>query len=736
MQDLKKDYELFKVYDSNGKKELAAVKSLLNENRDIESLYPYEAANGIFETGGYRRQIHYYEQSRFAEIVDTKYTGTYEVDTYSEFKENKEYKEYREKLIEKLVNDREFLDFKDKNKDKVLVSVLNAEDLNYLGYYIDNVHELTNINKQLNYVNDDFIRFNTEGSIELKIDALKEDSFNLDINLGIEKDIDIIKEIEKSSDEKAIKFIENYKAEINKKEAEKENLIKELEINIENLDTPKGGSIRPFFEDTFDIEKIKQEIESKGIEKVAKDLKDFVLWSGVEGEYNNSVVLAKDYIKDDIVKEAVEKAKQEAIIKKINSIMDEREQDREFFKVEIKNIAFALKEYRNDFLDKSFVEKLSDYLDRYIEKVKDIIEKVKDNFEKDSLEKESILDKHLNLNGLTKENKEREISSYLESKGILNDTVKESLKNNSEFLNLLEEKILLETEINFIKENIRVLPAEYMDLDNEGYTVSYVGSEQYNNAKAKLENDLLNEENKLIENDEALRSIVDKEVLSNSFGDKKESLLLRLKDNEKFNELLVEKVEKEVEILFTNSNEEKIEIERELKSIKKEINKEIEKERGIFLNGKTIEKDLNKILNADKKEITQQEIDEMIEYHEEWIETGGLAGEQLDLEGKELKGLRLLNVDLENANLKDTVIKDCAIFANLKGANFEGSKIDNVEFIGSNINGVKMESENLRGVKAQINSNEELHKEINSTLKTNKDKEHKKEKTKESEYEM
>lgn len=254
MQDLKKDYEKFKVYDSTGEKELAAVKSMLNEDRDIESLYPYEASNGVFETGGYRRQIDYYEQSKFAKIIDTEYVGTYEVDTYSEFKENKEYKEYREKLIEKLVNDREFLDFKDKNKDKVLVSILNAEDLNYLGYYIDNVHELININGELNNLNAYFIKFNeeiypdrTEGRIELKVDALKEDSFNLDINLGIEKDIDIIKEIERSSDEKAIKFIENYKAELNKKEAEKEKLIKELEINIENLDTPKGGSIRPFF---------------------------------------------------------------------------------------------------------------------------------------------------------------------------------------------------------------------------------------------------------------------------------------------------------------------------------------------------------------------------------------------------------------------------------------------------------------------------------------------------------
>ncbi|WP_338631667.1 pentapeptide repeat-containing protein [Clostridium baratii] len=149
-----------------------------------------------------------------------------------------------------------------------------------------------------------------------------------------------------------------------------------------------------------------------------------------------------------------------------------------------------------------------------------------------------------------------------------------------------------------------------------------------------------------------------------------------------------------------------------------------------------IKNELNNLGGLNMNKINQKEIEKMVIAHEEWLRTNGKSGNRLDLEGKELKGIRLLNVDLENASFKDTVIKDCAIFANLKGANFEGSKIDNVEFIGSNIKGVKIGAKELELINIQINEEEFLHKEANKTLKTNINKEHKKEKIKEAEYEM
>ncbi|MBY0756302.1 hypothetical protein K5V21_12675 [Clostridium sardiniense] len=750
MSNFKNDYELFRIYDSNGKKELEAVKSMLNESRDIESLYPYEAYNGVFESGGYRRQIHYYEQDKFAHIINTEYKGTYEINTYGDFKEKRIYKEYREKLVNKLINDKDFLEFKEKNKDKILVAVLNSENS------IDNLYELSEINNILNKVNDDFFMFNSKETEKLEIDVLKEESFNLDINLGIEKDIDIMKEIEKSNDENAIKFIENYKGEINKKEdisyleyfSSDENaikfvnegldelkLIKEVSEIADSLDGAKAD-IKPYFENTFDIEKIKQGIEQEGIEKVAEDLKTFALWSGVEGEYNNSVVLSKDYIKDDIVIDAIDKVKQEAIIKKINSIMDDKEHNKEIFKDDIKYIAESLKDYRNDLSDRSFVEKLNDYLDRYVETIKNVIDNVKERFEKEDLEKQTILDKHLNQIGLEKENKEKEVNNYLESKGIINIEIKENLKTNEQFLEMLEEKMLMENSIENIRLDIESLPGEYIDYDERGIVTENIGSDDYKKNLNNLELKLKFEQENLQLKEKEINEIIDKEVISNSFGDKKGNLLLRLKDNEKFNDLLMEKSIVEFEVIFSDTEEERIYAKRELDSIKKEINNEIEQERGLFLSEKSIYKDLNKVFNVDNKEITQQEIDKMIEYHEKWVETGGTSGKQLDLEGKELKGLRLLNVDLENANLRNTIIKDSAIFANLKGVNFEGSRIENTEFLGSNIKGAKIDKENLKIINKQISADKEFHEEANKILKTNKEKNRTKAKCKDNEYEV
>lgn len=47
MDELRKEYELFKEFDEDGGRELKLVKAMLNENRDIGSIYPYEEALGF-----------------------------------------------------------------------------------------------------------------------------------------------------------------------------------------------------------------------------------------------------------------------------------------------------------------------------------------------------------------------------------------------------------------------------------------------------------------------------------------------------------------------------------------------------------------------------------------------------------------------------------------------------------------------------------------------------------------
>lgn len=122
------------------------------------------------------------------------------------------------------------------------------------------------------------------------------------------------------------------------RDLEKENLINDLVENVSKLDTAKAN-IRPYFDKEFDIEKIKNEIELKGIEEVANDLNVFALYYGVEEDRNYTVMEFKDYLNDRFVDEV----KKEIVIEKINSIMLERDE-----------MLDELREYSNNLEDKSF----------------------------------------------------------------------------------------------------------------------------------------------------------------------------------------------------------------------------------------------------------------------------------------------------------------------------------------------------------------------------------------------
>ncbi|MFQ9977057.1 ImmA/IrrE family metallo-endopeptidase [Clostridium cadaveris] len=134
--------------------------------------------------------------------------------------------------------------------------------------------------------------------------------------------------------------------------------------------------------------------------------------------------------------------------------------------------------------------------------------------------------------------------------------------------------------------------------------------------------------------------------------------------------------------------------------------------------------------------LTQKEVNKMVKDHEEWINTKGKKGKRLDLEGKELNGIRLLNVNLKEANLKNMTIKDSTIFANLDGADFEGTKIENSKFIGSKIENLKIDAKELERINIQIKEELSLHNESESTLKTNKNKRKTKEKNNENEIQI
>ena len=398
MDELRKEYELFKEFDEDGERELKAVKDMLNIREDIESIYPYEEAMGIFESGGYRTKTYYYEQYKFAKITDTDYRGIYEIDTYSEFENNADYLEYRKKLMEKLVKDKDFLIFK-----------------------------------------------------------------------------------------------------------ENEKLINVLVENVSKLDTAKAN-IRPYFKDgfvsekEFDIEKIKKEIELKGIQEVANDLNVFALYYGVAEDRNYTVMEFKDYLNDNIVDEV----KKEIAIEKIKAMMnDENDIDEE------------LNSYNNQILDKTILEKIIEHLDKYIEKFKEILEAAKLNVEKTS---EMIKDKEKN-NKLDKDN-----------------------FSNSELVMIggLENKIdVLKGDIESITLGIGVTPDEREEFYN-------LPKEEQEKINKRLENDKLNMigelilyddlNNFLLQNDIARKEyILNKDLnIDGSFIEKGTSFFVEGFKNDKF----------------------------------------------------------------------------------------------------------------------------------------------------------------------------------------------------------
>ena len=129
-----------------------------------------------------------------------------------------------------------------------------------------------------------------------------------------------------------------------------------------------------------------------------------------------------------------------------------------------------------------------------------------------------------------------------------------------------------------------------------------------------------------------------------------------------------------------------------------------------------LEKDSKDMISSDK----EKEIRKKIREHEEWINSKGIRGKQLNLENENLSGMVLLNVDLRNANFKNADVTQCVIFADLRGANFEGAKIDNTKWIGSNISKMTIEANKLNLIEYQLEQEGCKHTEARKSLKTNR----------------
>lgn len=145
------------------------------------------------------------------------------------------------------------------------------------------------------------------------------------------------------------------------------------------------------------------------------------------------------------------------------------------------------------------------------------------------------------------------------------------------------------------------------------------------------------------------------------------------------------------------------------------------------LKNKELKEEMHQKVNAkDKEEVSdmisalkEKEVVKKIKGHEEWINSKGTRGSQLNLENENIRGMKFLDVDLRDANMKNADLRDCIFFADLKGANLTGAKIENSKFIGSNLGEITIEANKLNLIEYQIEQEIDKHKWANKSLSTN-----------------
>ncbi|WP_283697335.1 pentapeptide repeat-containing protein [Clostridium perfringens] len=632
-----------------------------------------------------------------------------------------------------------FIEIKDENMkeflrtDKVVIHEVSKSEL----------EELVENNKS-------FIWFKTEKGSKVNSDiftsenhviAVKEKGAYQDVYVRKNYDLENLIYVDDKKNLYKVKNNAN-EGEINMRDLEKENLINDLVENVSKLDTAKAN-IRPYFDKEFDIEKIKKEIESKGIEQVADDLNVFSLYYGVEEERNYTVMEFKDYLNDKFVDEV----KKEIAIEKINSIMIERDE-----------MIDELKEYSNDLSDKSFLDKVNDFLDSYIEKIKSAIENLREVFENVNV-KES--EKNIDELNLEFEGEEFKIDDFNSNTIVTsNEMVNEILAcDRYELLNKFEGEMTQEDDIflksrgfslepiidrfldtikdfdfdmefeefkfsNFLEETINgIKESEYEHyLDetiSERHEMSVIGEEEY---KATYG------ENTIIDNKEGLYV-----KLYSDYLDIDKDKTYSLDENVDYRNFKLN-AGQEFKIKDYINGDIVIEVDGKEQSISFSLLLEETSFSNIIENSSNkINYLIDKGGDNMKKYKLDNEISEKIRKHELWLESNKRDGERLNLEGRDLRGIRFLNVNLKEANFKNSDLEGAIFFANLTGANLEGTNLKDTKFIGSNIKDIIIEPNKLERINLEINEELEFHNKMNKTLKSNNKENNK---SKENNYEM
>ena len=316
----------------------------------------------------------------------------------------------------------------------------------------------------------------------------------------------------------------------------------------------------------------------------------------------------------------------------------------------------------------------------------------------------------INSNSLLLENKDK-IEQKLEDEKLINFLGKDRVVINEITRDELE-KIINENDSNIFLENEKELSIknEVVAMKVKGkYRDVYIGTDY------KLDNLIYIDDNKNlyrikenIEYDKSLYRIKEQEIMKDleeiSFKIIKNNIEALMKENYGDFVRAMISIETGIEDLDLLDNI----YEKYMDSDFKLINDKFED-----LKNKI---EMEKLDMRDEKK--EKEIWRKIREHEEWVKSNGLRGQQLNLENENLSGMRLINLDLRDANFKGADMTQCIVYADLRGADLRGAKIDNSEWIGSNINNITIEANKLNLIEYQMEQEKDLHLAGMDKLKT------------------
>ncbi len=91
------------------------------------------------------------------------------------------------------------------------------------------------------------------------------------------------------------------------------------------------------------------------------------------------------------------------------------------------------------------------------------------------------------------------------------------------------------------------------------------------------------------------------------------------------------------------------------------------------------------------REVSQEELKQILEAHQRWVESDGKEGKQADLGEANLQKADLFQANLQKANLGDANLQKADLLrANLQGANLERADLREADLLSANLQGADL----------------------------------------------